>query len=150
MPNCINNVTSAVIDSESVAWDPATKQILPFQVLTTRKRKDAVASEIKVQVCIHAFDLLYLNGESLVKKSLRERRELLHTHFKSIEGEFVFATARDMSEIDELQVFLDQAVKDSTEGKCLTIFYLLTYSCWESGKFVINFNSARNSYAMRN
>jgi len=116
MPNCINNVTSAVIDSESVAWDPATKQILPFQVLTTRKRKDAVASEIKVQVCIHAFDLLYLNGESLVKKSLRERRELLHTHFKSIEGEFVFATARDMSEIDELQVFLDQAVKDSTEG----------------------------------
>jgi len=69
-----------------------------------------------VQVCIHAFDLLYLNGESLVKKSLRERRELLHKHFKSIEGEFVFATAKDMSEIDELQVFLDQAVKDSTEG----------------------------------
>ena len=119
MPNCLQDVTSAVIDSESVAWDPETKQILPFQVLTTRKRKDVDAKDIKVQVCIHAFDLLYLNGESLVKKSLRERRELLHKHFKSIEGEFVFATAKDMSEIDELQVFLDQAVKDSTEGKIL-------------------------------
>ncbi|CAG5094796.1 Oidioi.mRNA.OKI2018_I69.XSR.g13873.t1.cds [Oikopleura dioica] len=116
MPNCLQDVTSAVIDSESVAWDPETKQILPFQVLTTRKRKDVDAKDIKVQVCIHAFDLLYLNGESLVKKSLRERRELLHKHFKSIEGEFVFATAKDMCEIDELQVFLDQAVKDSTEG----------------------------------
>lgn len=37
MPNALSNVQSAVIDTESVAWDTEKKIILPFQVLTTRK-----------------------------------------------------------------------------------------------------------------
>ena len=45
--------------------------------MSTRKRKDADESEIKVQVAVYAFDLLYLNGEPLVRKSLAERRRLL-------------------------------------------------------------------------
>lgn len=58
-----DTITSFVIDAEVVAWDVEKKVILPFQVLSTRKRKDVQTKDITVQVCLFGFDLLYLNGE---------------------------------------------------------------------------------------
>ncbi|XP_041095489.1 DNA ligase 1 [Polyodon spathula] len=110
------NVLSCIIDAEAVAWDREKRQIQPFQVLTTRKRKDVDASDIKVQVCVYAFDLLYLNGESLVRQPLSRRRWLLRDCFVEKEGEFVFACAIDSDNTDAIAEFLEQSVKDSCEG----------------------------------
>ncbi|XP_038608622.1 DNA ligase 1 isoform X1 [Tachyglossus aculeatus] len=110
------SVTSCILDTEAVAWDRDRKQIQPFQVLTTRKRKEVDAAEIKVQVCIYAFDIIYLNGESLVRQPLSRRRQLLHEHFLETEGEFVFATALDSADTDQISEFLEQSVRDSCEG----------------------------------
>ncbi|KAJ8409818.1 hypothetical protein AAFF_G00218770 [Aldrovandia affinis] len=110
------SVRSCIIDAEAVAWDREKKQIQPFQVLTTRKRKDVDASEIKVQVCVYAFDLLYLNGESLVKQPLSSRRALLKESFEEREGEFVFARTLDSNSTDTIAEFLEQSVRDSCEG----------------------------------
>uniref|UniRef100_A0A8C8SRI1 DNA ligase n=1 Tax=Pelusios castaneus TaxID=367368 RepID=A0A8C8SRI1_9SAUR len=110
------SVQSCILDAEAVAWDPEKKQIQPFQVLTTRKRKDVEATEIKVQVCLYAFDMLYLNGESLVKEPFSKRRQLLHESFVETEGEFLFATSMDTCNTDEISEFLDQSIKDSCEG----------------------------------
>ncbi|XP_047444679.1 DNA ligase 1 [Mugil cephalus] len=111
-----DSVVSCVLDTEAVAWDREKKQIQPFQVLTTRKRKDVDASEIKVQVCVYAFDLLYLNGESLVRQPLCRRRALLKESFLEVEGEFVFARSIDSDNTEAIAEFLEQSVRDSCEG----------------------------------
>uniref|UniRef100_A0A2I2Z2P5 DNA ligase n=1 Tax=Gorilla gorilla gorilla TaxID=9595 RepID=A0A2I2Z2P5_GORGO len=110
------SVTSFILDTEAVAWDREKKQIQPFQVLTTRKRKEVDASEIQVQVCLYAFDLIYLNGESLVREPLSRRRQLLRENFVETEGEFVFATSLDTKDVEQIAEFLEQSVKDSCEG----------------------------------
>lgn len=58
-----DGVSSFVLDCETVAWDTENKKVLPFQQLMTRKRKDVKAEDVKIKVCIFAFDLLFLNGE---------------------------------------------------------------------------------------
>ncbi|CAG8960035.1 hypothetical protein HYFRA_00013223 [Hymenoscyphus fraxineus] len=107
---------SFVLDCETCAWDMVEKKVLPFQQLMTRKKKDVKVEDVKVKVTVFAFDLLFLNGEAVVEKSLRERRELLHKSFNPVEGEFGFATSMNGREIDEIQQFLDDSVKASCEG----------------------------------
>ncbi|KAJ5657758.1 DNA ligase 1 [Penicillium longicatenatum] len=111
-----NDVTSFVLDCETVAWDTINKKVLPFQQLMTRKRKDVKAEDVKVKVCVFAFDLLFFNGEPCVKKSLRERRELMHQCFQPVEGEFQFAQYGDTNVLDEIQDLLEDSVKSSCEG----------------------------------
>lgn len=93
------------------------------QVLSTRKRKDAVESEIKVQVALFGFDLLYLNGESLVRRPFQERRALLNEKFKEVEGEFFFAKGVDGSTTEEIQ----EALEDSIKGKTLRVYIVLKF-----------------------
>ncbi|GJC95381.1 DNA ligase-like protein [Colletotrichum higginsianum] len=107
---------SFVLDCETVAWDVEEKKVLPFQQLMTRKKKDVKIEDVKVKVCVFAFDLLYLNGEAIVERPLRERRDLLEDAFQPVEGEFSFATHMDGQELEQIQVFLDESVKASCEG----------------------------------
>jgi DNA ligase 1 len=107
---------SFVLDCETVAWDTAEKKVLPFQQLMTRKKKDVKIEDVKIKVCVFAFDLLYLNGEAIVEKPLRERRELLQSAFTPIEGEFAFAVHMNSQELEDIQSFLDESVKASCEG----------------------------------
>ena len=56
-------VESFILDCETVGWDKEEKNVLPFQQLMTRKKKDVIVEDVKVKVCVFAFDLLFLNGK---------------------------------------------------------------------------------------
>jgi len=117
LPHWVKDGTkSFVLDCETVAWDMEEKKVLPFQQLMTRKRKDVKVEDVKVKVCVFAFDLLYLNGEALVNQPFRERRKQLHEAFVPTEGEFAFAKYGDTNDLDEIQNLLEDSVKSSCEG----------------------------------
>lgn len=112
-------VESCVMDAEVVAFDPKKGKLVPFQVLSTRKKTEESAATAKVQVIVQGFDLMYLNGESLLGKTLAERRGLLRKHFVPVEGKFQFAVSLDHQEDGDTTVieeFLDRAVKGQCEG----------------------------------
>lgn len=57
------------------------------------------------------FDLLYFNGQSLVKKSFAERRRILRENFREFEAAWSFAKSLDTTTMEEVQEFLEESVK---------------------------------------
>src|SRR5690606_14952029 len=98
-------------------YDRVKEQIMPFQILSTRARKDVKSlDEIKVQVVVFLFDILYLNGESLLKKSLKERREKLEQTFKPVPHKVQFAVGKDLTTTEDILEFFNESVKGNCEG----------------------------------
>lgn len=114
--------TDVILDAEIVAVgdnDDATDGggIRSFQSLTTRQRKGVVdAQSITVSACVFAFDLLYLDGEALLKQPLRARREALHRRFAPTANRFVFAASRVCDSVDEVAATLNDACAAKCEG----------------------------------
>lgn len=72
--------------------------------------------DLKTTVCIFAFDLLYLNHESLLKKDFLHRRTMLHKTFSEQKSKFYFAVHKDADSFEQIEGFLNDAIKDCTEG----------------------------------
>jgi DNA ligase-1 len=104
-------VTDFIADSEIVAFDTNTKRILPFQILMTRSKKNVTVQNVKVTVCLFVFDLIYLNGKSLLDEPLRLRRDLMWNHLPKVEGKLDFVSAKDTEDTEEIQTFLEESVK---------------------------------------
>lgn len=109
-------VSSFIMEGEVVAVDPETGALKSFQTLTNRGRKNVALESITVPVAIFAFDLMYLNGESLLKKSFRQRRDLLYRHFNPIANRFRFVEQIESSDPDEVYAFFKKAIERQCEG----------------------------------
>lgn len=107
---------SCILDCEVVAWDAKEQKILPFQALSHRKKKNVAEEDVRIHVCLFAFDLIYLNGESLLKKSFHERRTTLRKHFAVVPGKFRFAESMDTANIGDIELFMKQAMNSACEG----------------------------------
>ncbi|KRH93611.1 DNA ligase I, ATP-dependent (dnl1), partial [Pseudoloma neurophilia] len=101
-----------VIDGEVVAFDVENCQILPFQVLSTRKKKKF--EDNKVEICLFIFDILSLNGNSLLNCDLRERREIMEEHIQT--GPNV-QFSQILSRFDGDKSFVQDAIFKTTENQ---------------------------------
>lgn len=130
---------SFVMDAEIVAINPNTFELLTFQELSNRPRKDVKLIDVKVAVCVYAFDLLYLNGkvrvegkkvkrfsrmvQSILEEPFRKRRELLRTRFTPYSPDEVGVARFDHVESveseegrDAVEEFWQRAIDGRVEG----------------------------------
>lgn len=112
------NVESIIIDSEAIAYDPASGEMLPFQETMRRKRKhdvSKIASEIPVRA--HCFDILMLNGESKLDTPLTERLSLLEKILQSSAQEvLVMAESNSVESANKAEEIYSKYVEQKLEG----------------------------------
>ncbi|HYO77109.1 MAG TPA: DNA ligase, partial [Thermoanaerobaculia bacterium] len=95
---------SAILDGEIVAF---SDRILPFAIIQKRLGRRQVSAKLMADapVVFFAFDLLYLGGEALFEKPLRERLEQLRALVSGGERAIRLgeqSPVRDAAHIDEL------------------------------------------------
>lgn len=113
------SVNSIILDGEAVAIDIQTGQILDFQETVKRKRKHDI-SEVSAKIPLRAyiFDILYLNGKSLIKLSFSERRKYLVDIFKEIkpDSSLTLAEQEVVDNVPAFQSFFQRMAKGGLEG----------------------------------
>lgn len=111
-------IGSFIMEGEVVALDRETGELKNFQTLTNRARKDVAIGDIKIDVCLFAFDLMYLNGQSLLNRPFRERRELLRSLFTEVPHHFTWVKSLDATSGDSEAVldFFKSALENKCEG----------------------------------
>lgn len=107
---------TCLLDSEAIGVDPKTGELVSFQKTITRKRKHKVGESAKeVPIRFYAFDLLELDGESLITKPLHDRKELLEGLFDK--NEVIFLTEYLVTkDPDELHKFHEAQLGAGLEG----------------------------------
>lgn len=105
-----------IMEGEVVAMDHFYERMLPFQVLSKRRRKyDIKEISKEVPVCLYLFDVLLLENEEYIEKTLPERRKAL---VKVIEerDELKLVKSKQIHNTEELLEFFQHARQEGTEG----------------------------------
>jgi DNA ligase-1 len=127
-PDVVNEVQTqvkaenAIFEGEMVAMDPQFTKMLPFQVVSVRRRKyDIQKMSEEVPVCLYCFDVLYLQmtaeeeGQIIMNNPLLERREILNSLIEPSNRIHV-AIKRDINSVDEMVEFFKEARANGAEG----------------------------------
>ena len=111
-----DGVSSFILEGEVVAVDRNSGELKTFQTLTNRAKKDVDINAIQVNVCLFSFDLMYLNGQSLLDRPFRERRGLLRSMFVEKPHQFTWVNSIDATSAESESVL--EFFKGATDIKC--------------------------------
>lgn len=111
-------IDSLICEGEAIVFDPSTGSFLPFQETVKRKRKhgiEAAMEQLPLQFFI--FDLLYLNGESLLSDTHEQRRKMLQDLFKNFKNNVIkVVEEKKIETAKELEDYFNANIAAGLEG----------------------------------
>ena len=112
------NSKSFIIDCEVIGYDQKTKIWKPFQAISQRiKRKYNIEEMVKkVPIMILAFDILFLNGKSLLETPFGKRRNSLNSIIKSERFAIDVVKSIVTENVKTAQFFYERALLSGAEG----------------------------------
>jgi DNA ligase 1 len=112
------NCDKCILDGEAVGYDSITFKYLPFQSISQRIRRkyniDKMSKNFPVEVAI--FDIIYKDGDNLITRSLKERKEILKEILIEKEKQIIFAKSIVTDNEIEAEKFYQEALSSSNEG----------------------------------
>ncbi|MHB1416105.1 MAG: ATP-dependent DNA ligase [Chloroflexota bacterium] len=106
----------AIFEGEAVAYNPESEEYYPFQETTKRRRKYKIEETMAaLPLRLFVFDVLYVDGEDVMKRPYLERREILKG---AVEDGDTLSIAQEVI-IDnphDLLAFFDDQVQKGLEG----------------------------------
>ncbi|NPA86092.1 MAG: ATP-dependent DNA ligase [bacterium] len=111
-----------IVEGEIIAVEPGTGKPRPFQYISRRiRRKYDIQKMIEeIPVRLYLFDLLYVDGQSMIDKQLKERRERLEQIFQQDKAKHTeLAKKLVTGNVDEIEQFYYEAISLGHEGLML-------------------------------
>ncbi|KIK60460.1 hypothetical protein GYMLUDRAFT_73906 [Collybiopsis luxurians FD-317 M1] len=108
-------VDSIILDGEMLVWDPISERNLPFGTLKTAAL-DKSKKENNPRPCFKIFDMLYLNGQSLLDKSTSFRKKNLRNCLREEKGRIEFAIEYKGKTGKDVRTRMEQVMESKGEG----------------------------------
>lgn len=111
-------VHSVIFEGEAIVYDEETHSFLPFQETVKRKRKHGIEEMAEsMPLRLFLFDILYLNGKSVLHKTHEERRALLEGLFKNYPNDTIqVIEERRCNTVTELTNYFNEQITHGLEG----------------------------------
>jgi len=106
-----------IFDGEVIGFDPKNGKFLPFQETIKRKRKYDIGNKAKeIPLKYFAFDILFKDGQDLIKIPFGQRREILKKTIFSNSQEILLSPQIITESPQELRKYHDEQIKKGLEG----------------------------------
>lgn len=115
IPEAFPHGKNLILDSEILMVDVNTGKPLPFGTLGIHKQsnfKDA-------SVCLFVFDCIHYNGEDLVGKPIKRRKQILKSIMNEIPNKIMFAEMEEIHVVDDLKAMIAKVLNLGLEGLVL-------------------------------
>lgn len=108
-------VDEIILDGEMLVWDPVSQRNLPFGTLKTAAGDKSKKAHMP-RPCFKVFDLLYLNGQSLIDKTTKFRKRNMRACLKEVKGRMEFVTEFTGRDAQHVRQRMDEVIEARGEG----------------------------------